>query len=75
MILPLRLQYSHNVQLLHKSSFSFHSLFFSFSGDECDDDDENDGISDRYDNCRLVKNPDQRDTNGKEPFLEKKSRS
>lgn len=36
-------------------------------GDECDDDDDNDGIPDFLppgpDNCRLVPNPDQTDDN------------
>lgn len=36
-------------------------------GDECDDDDDNDGIPDTLppgpDNCRLVPNPDQQDDN------------
>lgn len=36
-------------------------------GDECDDDDDNDGIPDQRppgpDNCRLVPNPGQEDTN------------
>lgn len=36
-------------------------------GDECDDDDDNDGIPDVLppgpDNCRLVPNPDQIDDN------------
>ncbi|XP_028269551.1 thrombospondin-4a [Parambassis ranga] len=31
-------------------------------GDECDDDDDNDGILDDDDNCRLVPNPDQKDS-------------
>lgn len=38
-------------------------------GDECDDDDDNDGIPDLLppgpDNCRLVPNPGQEDDNGK----------
>ena len=32
-------------------------------GNICDDDDDNDGIIDREDNCVLIKNPDQRDSN------------
>lgn len=34
----------------------------SWQGDECDDDDDNDGILDTDDNCRLVANSDQKDT-------------
>lgn len=38
-------------------------------GDECDDDDDNDGIPDEKppgpDNCRLVPNPGQEDSDGK----------
>lgn len=38
-------------------------------GDECDDDDDNDGIPDLLppgpDNCRLIPNPLQEDSNGK----------
>lgn len=38
-------------------------------GDECDDDDDNDGIPDLVppgpDNCRLVPNPAQEDSNSK----------
>lgn len=33
-------------------------------GDACDHDDDNDGIPDDRDNCRLVANPDQMDVNG-----------
>ena len=37
-------------------------------GDECDDDDDNDGIPDLLppgpDNCRLIPNPLQEDTDG-----------
>ena len=37
-------------------------------GDECDDDDDNDGIPDVHppgpDNCRLIPNPSQTDTDG-----------
>jgi uncharacterized protein len=32
------------------------------AGDACDADDDNDGIPDTSDNCRLTPNPDQRDT-------------
>ena len=39
------------------------------AGNDCDLDDDGDGIMDvggsGPDNCRLVPNPDQRDTNGK----------
>ena len=33
-------------------------------GDACDNDDDDDGILDRDDNCQLVPNPTQRDLNG-----------
>ncbi|KAI3384387.1 hypothetical protein SNEBB_002539 [Seison nebaliae] len=33
-------------------------------GDDCDDDDDNDGIKDVEDNCQFVYNPDQTDTDG-----------
>ena len=36
-----------------------------FTGDECDSDDDNDGVPDRIDNCRLVSNADQNDSRGK----------
>lgn len=36
--------------------------FLSRQGDECDDDDDNDGVLDEDDNCRLVVNPDQKDS-------------
>ena len=32
------------------------------TGNICDDDDDNDGILDRDDNCVLIKNPDQADS-------------
>src|SRR3989338_1546331 len=32
--------------------------------DACDPDDDNDGVSDSKDNCKLVINKDQKDTNG-----------
>ncbi len=35
------------------------------TGDACDFDDDNDGFEDVEDNCRLVFNPSQNDTNGK----------
>ena len=35
------------------------------TGDECDSDDDNDGISDKLDNCRLIKNRDQKDSEGR----------
>lgn len=44
------------VNHLHISALSFGQ------GDECDDDDDNDGILDENDNCRLVPNPDQKDS-------------
>lgn len=34
-------------------------------GDACDDDDDNDGVPDSRDNCRLVPNPGQEDKDGK----------
>jgi len=39
--------------------------FFSFSGDVCDYDDDNDKVLDEKDNCPLVYNRDQQDTDGK----------
>ena len=33
-------------------------------GDACDSDDDNDGMADSVDNCRIVKNPSQEDDNG-----------
>ena len=38
--------------------------FFPPIGNVCDDDDDDDGIDDDYDNCPLVWNPDQTDTDG-----------
>ena len=32
-----------------------------FTGDACDDDDDDDGVPDGTDNCPLVENPDQSD--------------
>ena len=38
-------------------------VWFDFvQGDDCDDDDDNDGVLDDVDNCRLVANPDQKKT-------------
>ena len=34
------------------------------AGDDCDKDDDNDGIPDNRDNCRLVFNRKQEDENG-----------
>ena len=33
-----------------------------FAGDECDPDADNDGIPNERDNCLIVYNPDQTDT-------------
>ena len=33
------------------------------TGNICDDDDDNDGVIDKEDNCVLRPNPDQRDSN------------
>lgn len=38
---------------------------FSVSGDACDSDDDNDKIVDENDNCPLVYNRDQLDSDGK----------
>ena len=35
------------------------------TGDVCDEDDDNDGIPDAGDNCVLILNPDQTDSDGK----------
>lgn len=35
-------------------------------GDDCDHDDDNDGVLDDYDNCRLIVNPNQKDSDGTE---------
>ena len=35
------------------------------TGDVCDEDDDNDGIPDAGDNCVLIPNPDQMDSDGK----------
>ena len=35
------------------------------AGIACDDDDDNDGILDLVDNCILIPNPDQLDSDGK----------
>ena len=42
-------------------------------GDACDHDDDNDGIPDDRDNCRLVPNPDQKDSDGEslEPLFKR----
>lgn len=49
---------------------SFEAILYMFTnilfvGDVCDFDKDNDGISDNKDNCPLVFNPDQTDTNRK----------
>lgn len=36
-------------------------------GDACDSDDDNDGVPDDRDNCRLVSNPGQEDSDGRRP--------
>ena len=50
-------------------------LLYFISGDACDNDDDDDGVLDRDDNCQLVPNPTQRDLNGWYSFyvLEKKN--
>lgn len=40
-------------------------IFFFFTGDVCDEDDDNDGIKDKDDNCIFVPNSDQADTDSK----------
>lgn len=34
-------------------------------GDDCDHDDDNDGVLDDHDNCRLIVNPNQKDSDSK----------
>lgn len=42
---------------------------FSFTGDVCDEDDDNDSIFDALDNCPLVANKNQNDTDGNMEFF------
>lgn len=42
---------------------------FNFVGDACDSDDDNDGVLDTEDNCRLIQNKDQKDADSKKCFL------
>ena len=57
------------MQLLYAISLLPIEKIISFLGDACDDDDDNDGIKDNKDNCRIVSNPDQKDSNGWFSFL------
>lgn len=41
------------------------NIIYSFAGDVCDFDKDNDGVPDNKDNCPLVFNPDQKDSNSK----------
>ena len=45
---------------MHVNNFDL----FSFTGDVCDEDDDNDSIFDALDNCPLVANKNQNDTDG-----------
>lgn len=50
--------------------FFSHSFFcFLHSGDECDPDMDNDGIPNERDNCMIVYNPDQADSNSTLIFI------
>lgn len=40
-----------------------HNYPFYHSGDECDKDDDSDGVNDEIDNCPKVPNPLQTDKN------------
>lgn len=55
---------SHSCSRVDKWGLTLMQMPFSLSrqGDECDDDDDNDSLVDEIDNCRLVVNPDQRDS-------------
>lgn len=43
----------------------FDEWYKLITGDACDSDDDNDGIPDENDNCRLIPNVNQTDSYGK----------
>ena len=69
-----------NLDIIHSEALKIHTLKYDIylsiamlkveysrvtsAGDLCDDDDDNDGIPDVDDNCALIPNREQRDTNG-----------
>ena len=53
-----------NLSLTYDQFFLMRYTSFS-TGDACDPDDDNDNVFDTVDNCRLVYNPDQADSDGK----------
>ena len=49
---------------MRRHSLSNIKALMHVTGDICDSDDDNDGVADSSDNCPLVANADQTDTDG-----------